>query len=154
MPNTPALIGRGITGAYANALVSKEQRAIAHALLASSGKVEWLATEDSIDAVTAVSGSGPAYIFHMAEVLASAGTQMGLEPDLAMRPAKETIAGAGEMMLRSDREPDELRRNVTSPNGTTARALDVLMRDGGLADLLLGACRAAELRAKELSAKE
>ncbi|WP_062013185.1 pyrroline-5-carboxylate reductase [Aureimonas sp. AU4] len=151
MPNTPALVNRGITGAYANARVSAEMRARAQALLESSGPVEWVEREALIDAVTGVSGSGPAYVFLLAEALAEAGVAAGLEPALAMRLARHTVAGAGELMIRSGDEPAQLRRNVTSPNGTTQAALAILMADDGFAPLLRRAVLAARDRAEELS---
>ncbi|WP_245195763.1 pyrroline-5-carboxylate reductase [Aureimonas populi] len=151
MPNTPALIGRGITGAFANGRVSDTARASAEALLSACGPMEWVGEEGGIDAVTAVSGSGPAYVFLMAEALAEAGAKAGLAPDLALRLARHTVAGAGELMIRSGEEPAQLRRNVTSPNGTTQAALDVLMAEGGLGPLLERAVAAAKARAEELS---
>lgn len=151
MPNTPALIGRGITGAYANARVTPGLKATATDLLSASGPVEWVPSEDDIDRVTAVSGSGPAYVFLLAEALAEAGVAAGLEPDLAMRLARHTVAGAGELMIRSDDEPAQLRRNVTSPKGTTEAALGVLMGDQGLQPLMTKAVAAARDRAIELS---
>jgi len=155
MPNTPALIGRGITGAFGNALVGGVQRAMTTALLKASGPVEWVHSEAEIDMVTAVSGSGPAYVFLMAEALAEAGVALGLEPALAMRLARHTVAGAGELMIRSDDEPAQLRRNVTSPKGTTEAALKVLaVDDGGLKALMRHAVEAAHRRAGELARGE
>ncbi|BDA85806.1 pyrroline-5-carboxylate reductase [Aureimonas sp. SA4125] len=152
MPNTPALIGRGITGCFANTLVTSELREKADALLSASGPVVWVDAEDDIDAVTAVSGSGPAYVFHLTEALAAAGEALGLAPDLAMKLARHTVAGAGELMIQSDDAPAQLRRNVTSPNGTTQAALDVLMAgDDGLGALMLRAVTAARDRARALS---
>ncbi|MBC8129085.1 MAG: pyrroline-5-carboxylate reductase [Rhizobiaceae bacterium] len=151
MPNTPALIARGITGAFANAAVTTDLRAKADALLSASGPVLWLDSEGDIDAVTAVSGSGPAYVFLLAEAMASAGEAAGLSPDLAMILARHTVAGAGELMIRSDDAPAQLRRNVTSPNGTTQAALDVLMAADGLPPLMTRAVLAARDRARALS---
>jgi len=152
MPNLPASIGRGATGAAANAAVSEKQRATADALLSSNGIVEWLPSEDLIDAVTAVSGSGPAYVFHLVECLAEAGAAAGLPPELAERLARATVTGAGELLFRSDLPPATLRQNVTSPGGTTAAALEVLMRDpGGLKGLMREAVAAAKRRAEELA---
>lgn len=152
MPNTPALIGRGITGAFANARVSPAQREATDALLSASGPVEWVGSEREIDAVTAVSGSGPAYVFLLAEALAEAGARAGLDPALALRLARHTVAGAGELMIRSDDEPAQLRRNVTSPNGTTQAALEILMNESdGFGPLLARAVEAARARAEELS---
>lgn len=151
MPNTPALIGRGITGCFANSLVTQGLRDKADALLSASGAVVWVEAEADIDAVTAVSGSGPAYVFHLAEALAAAGEAMGLAPDLAMTLARHTVAGAGELMIQSPEAPAQLRRNVTSPNGTTQAALDVLMAEDGLGPLMRRAVTAARDRARELS---
>ena len=151
MPNTPALIGRGITGAYANASVTDHDRVFAGELLAASGPVEWVETEALIDAVTGVSGSGPAYVFYLAECLAKAGQAAGLPADLAMRLARHTVAGAGELMIRSDDPPARLRQNVTSPNGTTQAALEVLMAEDGLDRLMREAVLAARDRAEALS---
>jgi pyrroline-5-carboxylate reductase len=151
MPNTPALIGRGITGAYANERVTPGLRATATDLLQACGPVEWVRSEDDIDRVTAVSGSGPAYVFLLAEALAEAGVKAGLDPELAMRLARHTVAGAGELMIRSDDPPSQLRRNVTSPKGTTEAALGVLMAEDGLKPLMTKAVAAARDRAIELS---
>ena len=152
MPNTPAAVGRGITGAYANASVDAGRKAQADALLGAIGKVEWVADEELIDAVTAVSGSGPAYVFLLAEAMAQAGIAAGLTPDIAMRLARATVEGSGELMFRDPQvSADQLRRNVTSPGGTTAAALDVLMGPNGLAPLMERAIAAAKRRAGELS---
>ena len=152
MPNLPASIGRGATGAATNEQVSETQRLMADALLSSNGIVEWLSSEDLIDAVTAVSGSGPAYVFHLVECLAEAGTAAGLPPDLAQRLARATATGAGELLFQSDLPPATLRQNVTSPGGTTAAALEVLMRDpNGLKALMHEAVAAAKRRAGELA---
>lgn len=151
MPNLPASIRRGATGAFANAETSPGQIATAQALLASVGIVEWLGSEDLIDAVTAVSGSGPAYVFHLAECLAQAGTAAGLPPDLSRRLARATVTGAGELLAQSPLSPETLRRDVTSPGGTTAAALDVLMGENGLEALMREAVEAAKRRAAALS---
>lgn len=151
MPNTPALIGRGITGATASPRVTTAQREAAGRLLGACGPVEWVGSEAEINAVTAVSGSGPAYVFLLAEALAAAGAKAGLDPDLALRLARHTVAGAGELMIRSDDDPAQLRRNVTSPNGTTQAALEVLMASDGFGPLLERAVEAARARAEELS---
>src|ERR1700722_10384968 len=132
MPNTPAAIGRGITVAVPNVRVSARQRELVHALLAATGAVEWIADEALMDAVTAVSGSGPAYVFLLVEALARAGAGAGLPEDLAAKLARATVAGAGELLQRSTLDPASLRQNVTSPGGTTAAALDVLMDSDGL----------------------
>ena len=152
MPNTPASVGRGITGAYANPAVTAAQRARADTLLRAIGRVEWVADEGLIDAVTAVSGSGPAYVFHLTECLAEAGVAAGLPPETAMRLARATVEGAGELMFQAPAmPPGELRRNVTSPAGTTAAALEVLMAPDGLAPLMRRAVAAAKRRAGELA---
>ncbi|GEO99798.1 pyrroline-5-carboxylate reductase [Methylobacterium haplocladii] len=151
MPNLPASIGRGATGVVASAGITSGQRAEADALLACSGLVEWLDDEALIDAVTAVSGSGPAYAFLLAEALAEAGAKAGLPPAMAARLARATVAGAGALLDANPVEAGELRRNVTSPGGTTAAALAVLMRDGGLPDLLAEAVEAAKRRSGELA---
>ncbi|MFK8250577.1 pyrroline-5-carboxylate reductase [Ancylobacter terrae] len=152
IPNTPAAIGRGITVAVPNAAVSPAQHAIADALLRATGAVEWIEDEALIDAATAVSGSGPAYVFLLAEALAEAGAQAGLPEDLADRLARATVAGAGELIARSGTEPATLRKNVTSPAGTTAAALDVLMDpDTGFGPLLRRAVAAATRRSRELA---
>jgi pyrroline-5-carboxylate reductase len=152
MPNTPAAVGRGITGAYATLAMSPRHKALAVALLGAVGEVAWVGEERLIDAVTAVSGSGPAYVFHLAECLAKAGATQGLPADLAARLARLTIEGAGELMHRdATTDPATLRRNVTSPGGTTAAALDVLMAQDGLEPLMTRAVAAARRRAEELS---
>lgn len=152
MPNLPASIGRGATGAAANAEVSDAQRGMADALLRANGIVEWLPSEDLIDAVTAVSGSGPAYVFHLVECLAEAGRAAGLPPDLAQRLARATVTGAGELLFQSELSPETLRQNVTSPGGTTAAALSVLMAEPhGLKALMRDAVAAAKQRAEELA---
>jgi pyrroline-5-carboxylate reductase len=147
MPNTPAQVGLGMTVAFANAHVGKEQRDAVDALLGAVGKVAWIEDEDLMDAVTAVSGSGPAYVFLLAECLAEAGREAGLPDALAALLARQTVAGAGALLAESALPPGELRRNVTSPGGTTAAALEVLMADDGLKPLVV---RAVE-RAKERS---
>jgi len=151
MPNTPAAIGRGITVAVAAQGVQTGQRAAADALLRATGAVEWVDDEALMDAVTAVSGSGPAYVFLLAEELARAGVAAGLPADLAARLARETVAGSGELLHRSDLDAATLRQNVTSPGGTTAAALGVLMGDNGLKELMTRAVAAATARSKELA---
>lgn len=151
MPNTPAAIGRGITVAVANARVNHTQRRLADALLAASGAVEWIDDEALMDAVTAVSGSGPAYVFLLAECLARAGEKAGLPRDLAARLARVTVAGSGELLHRSGDDAAVLRHNVTSPGGTTAAALDVLMAPEGLDPLMERAIAAATKRGRELA---
>jgi pyrroline-5-carboxylate reductase len=151
MPNTPAAIGRGITVAVAAKNVSAAQRGVADALLRATGSVEWVDDEGLMDAVTAVSGSGPAYVFLLAEELARAGVEAGLPEGLATKLARETVAGSGELLFRSDLASATLRQNVTSPGGTTAAALDVLMGEGGMQSLLTRAVAAATRRSKELA---
>jgi pyrroline-5-carboxylate reductase len=151
MPNTPAAIGRGITVAVANPQVTTAQRELVQALLAATGDVEWVADEALMDAVTALSGSGPAYVFHLAEALAAAGKAAGLPADLAMRLARATVSGAGELLHRASETPAQLRQNVTSPGGTTAAALEVLMADDGLSALMTEAVKAAAKRSRELA---
>ncbi|EJJ25917.1 pyrroline-5-carboxylate reductase [Rhizobium sp. CF142] len=151
MPNTPAMVGRGVTGAYANARVSAEQRDGVNALLRVSGPVEWVPSESDIDSVTALSGSGPAYVFYLVECMAEAGRKLGLQADLAMRLARETVAGAGELLHQSPDDAARLRQNVTSPGGTTAAALSVLMAEDGMQPLFDEALAAARKRAEELA---
>jgi pyrroline-5-carboxylate reductase len=151
MPNTPAAIGRAITVACPNRHVRQEQRGLCEKLLAAIGESAWVEDEALLDPVTAVSGSGPAYVFLLIEALAAAGERVGLPPDLALRLARETVAGAGELARLSPDSPARLRENVTSPGGTTRAALDVLMADDGLARLLERAVAAATLRSRELA---
>ena len=151
MPNTPASIGRGITVAVANDYVTKEQRGICDALLRAVGEVAWIGEERLLDAVTAVSGSGPAYVFYLAECLAEAGVKAGLPQELAEKLARWTVAGAGELLHRSDLGPGLLRQNVTSPGGTTFAALQVLMAPNGLGKLMAEAVAAATRRSRELA---
>jgi pyrroline-5-carboxylate reductase len=151
MPNTPAAIGRGITVAVANANVTARQRKLASDLLAAIGTVEWVDDESLMDAVTAVSGSGPAYIFLLAEAMTQAGIAAGLPDDLAARLARETVTGSGELLHRSTLEAATLRQNVTSPGGTTAAALEVLMGPGGFDQLMTKAVAAATRRSRELA---
>jgi pyrroline-5-carboxylate reductase len=151
MPNTPASIGRGITVAVANDYVTKEQRGTCDALLRAVGEVAWIGEERLLDAVTAVSGSGPAYVFYLAECLAEAGVKAGLPQELAEKLARWTVAGAGELLHRSDLGPGLLRQNVTSPGGTTFAALQVLMAPNGLAKLMAEAVAAATRRSRELA---
>ncbi len=151
MPNTPAAIGRGITVAVAAKGVGAAQRGVADALLRATGSVEWVDDEGLMDAVTAVSGSGPAYVFLLAEELARAGVAAGLPEELATKLARETVAGSGELLCRSQETSATLRQNVTSPGGTTAAALEVLMGEGGMQSLLTRAVAAATRRSKELA---
>jgi pyrroline-5-carboxylate reductase len=151
MPNTPAAVGRGITVAVPNARVTAEQRALADTLLRAVGAVEWIDDEALIDAVTAVSGSGPAYVFLLAESLARAGAAAGLPPDLSARLARATVSGAGELLQRSPLDAPILRQNVTSRGGTTEAALGVLMAENGLDALMRAAVAAATKRSRELA---
>jgi pyrroline-5-carboxylate reductase len=151
MPNTPAAIGRGITVAVAANNVGSAQRAVADALLRATGSVEWVDDEALMDAVTAVSGSGPAYVFLLAEELARAGVEAGLPQELAEKLARQTVAGSGELLHRSELAAATLRQNVTSPGGTTAAALAVLMAPEGMPSLLTRAVAAATRRSKELA---
>ena len=151
MPNTPAAVGRGITALAANGRVSPAQRAAAENLLAAVGETVWLDDEAMLDAVTAVSGGGPAYVFLLIETLAKAGVAAGLPEDVAMRLARVTVAGSGELAHRSDESAEQLRRNVTSPGGTTLEALKVLMAEGGIQPLFDRAIAAATARSRELA---
>jgi pyrroline-5-carboxylate reductase len=151
MPNTPASIGRGITVAVANKRVDAAKKTLANDLLSAVGAVEWVEDETLIDAVTAVSGSGPAYVFLLAESLAKAGVAAGLPAALAVKLARETIAGAGELLHRSKLDAATLRENVTSPGGTTAAALDILMGKEGFEALLAKAIAAATKRSRDLA---
>ncbi len=150
MPNTPASIGRGITVAVARD-TNDAQRELADRLLRAVGSVEWTDDEQLMDAVTAVSGSGPAYVFLLAEALAEAGAAAGLPVELAAKLARETVAGSGELLHRSKLDAATLRDNVTSPGGTTAAALAVLMGKNGLDALLRQAVAAATARSRELA---
>ncbi len=151
MPNTPAAIGRGITAVVANPAAGPADRALCTRLLEAIGEVVWLDDEAAMDAVTAVSGSGPAYVFLLAEALTAAGIAAGLAPDLAGRLAVSTVTGAAALLQQSGQDPATLRRNVTSPGGTTAAALDVLMAEGGLPDRLAAAVAAAAKRSRVLA---
>lgn len=151
MPNTPASVGRGITVAFGNTHVTPAQRDICEQLLRAVGEVAWIKDEILMDAVTAVSGSGPAYVFYLAECMAKAGADAGLPPELARQLATWTVAGAGELLHRSDLDPAVLRQNVTSPNGTTFAALQVLMAENGLSKLMHEAVAAAAQRSRELA---
>ena len=151
MPNTPAAIGRAITVACANPRVTQEQRRLCDRLLAAIGESAWVDDEALIDAVTAVSGSGPAYVFLLIEALARAGEGAGLPPALALRLARSTVAGSGELARVATESPATLRENVTSPGGTTRAALDVLMAPDGLEPLIARAVAAAAARSRALA---
>lgn len=151
MPNTPAAIGRGITVAVPNTHIRTPARKLAHTLLAATGAVAWTDDESLMDAVTAVSGSGPAYVFLLAETLARAGVAAGLPQALAEQLARATVAGSGELLHRSALDAAALRANVTSPGGTTAAALAVLMGENGIEPTLTRAVAAATRRGRELA---
>jgi pyrroline-5-carboxylate reductase len=151
MPNLPAAIGRGITVAVGNRHVSEAQRKLTTQLLEACGATEWVDNEKLLDAVTAVSGSGPAYVFLLAETLTAAAIAAGLPAALSARLARETIAGSGELLRGSKLDAATLRKNVTSPNGTTAAALEVLMGPGGFETLLETAIAKAARRSRELA---
>lgn len=151
MPNTPAMVNRGITALCRNARVTDAEMALAVALMGAVGETVILDGEHQIDAVTAVSGSGPAYVFHLIEAMAAAGEAEGLSRDVAMRLARATVCGAGELAYQSKDSAAQLRVNVTSPGGTTAAALDVLMdAKAGFPALLRRAVKAAAERGREL----
>ncbi|MFA3918992.1 pyrroline-5-carboxylate reductase [Ruegeria hyattellae] len=152
MPNTPAAIGRGITALIGNSHAAEDHLSLAETLLAAVGQTVRLDHEGQMDAVTGVSGSGPAYVFHLIETLAAAGEAQGLPPELALQLARATVAGAGALAESAEESPAQLRVNVTSPNGTTQAALEVLMHEQqGFPDLLHRAVTAATERSKELS---
>ncbi|MCK0150434.1 pyrroline-5-carboxylate reductase [Marivita sp. S6314] len=152
IPNTPAAVKQGITAIIGNARASESQMQMAETLLSAIGQTVRLETEDQMDAVTGLSGSGPAYVFHMIECLAAAGEAQGLAPDLAMTLAKATVAGSGALAMQADEPPSQLRVNVTSPNGTTQAGLEVLMdKDTGLPPLMVQTIDAATKRSRELA---
>jgi pyrroline-5-carboxylate reductase len=151
IPNTPAAVAQGITVCCPGRGVSAAQRAACDQLLQAVGEVAWVDREELIDAATAVSGSGPAYVFWLTECMAAAGTKVGLPPELAAQLARATVQGAGALMKQSPENPTQLRKNVTSPNGTTQAALDVLMAENGLEPLMTKAVAAADKRSRELA---
>jgi pyrroline-5-carboxylate reductase len=151
MPNTPAAVGRAITVCVANPAVTPEQRRFCEELMSAVGDVAWVEDEGLMDAVTAVSGSGPAYVFLLAECLEKAGRAAGLDQPLARRLAVATVSGAGELLARSHADPSVLRENVTSPGGTTAAALAILMGEGDFEELLKKAVAAGAGRSRELA---
>ena len=151
MPNTPAAVGRGVSVLCANGRATEAQRELAERLMAAVGAVHWVEDEELMHAVTAVSGSGPAYVFHLIEALAEAGARAGLPEPLAMALARGTVTGAGELARRSEETAAQLRANVTSPGGTTAAALQVLTAEDGLTPLVARAVAAAALRSRELA---
>ncbi|MES2857641.1 MAG: pyrroline-5-carboxylate reductase [Pseudomonadota bacterium] len=151
MPNTPALLGAGVTGLFASGRVDAAGRDFADALLSAAGKTVWIADEAMMDVVTAVSGSGPAYVFLLAEAMIAAGEAEGLAPDAARMLALQTVLGAARMLTESDVTPGELRKRVTSPNGTTHAAIETF-EAGGFRSLVAAAIHAARVRGAELSA--
>lgn len=151
MPNTPAAVGKGISAALRSANGTAADHALVEALLRAVGEVVWVESEDDLDAVTGLSGSGPAYVFHMVEAMAAAGEAAGLDRDLADRLARQTVIGAAALLETSGEDAMTLRRNVTSPKGTTEAALEILMAENGLGDLMRRAVRAATKRGRELS---
>jgi pyrroline-5-carboxylate reductase len=151
MPNTPAAVRQGFTAAYAAPGVTDAQKALADALLQAVGEVAWVEDEDQINPVTAVSGGGPAYVFLLAEVMEKAAIEQGLPPDLARRMARATVAGSGALLAASPQDAADLRRAVTSPKGTTERALAVLMDPGAWPAAMSKAIQAATDRARELA---
>lgn len=153
MPNTPAAVGRGISALSANAAATDSERALAESLMAAAGETLWLPSEDLMNAVTAVSGSGPAYVFHLVEALAAAGESVGLPRDLATRLARATVSGSGALLdVEAGQTAAELRAAVTSKGGTTAAALSELMHEeSGLSPLMKRAVEAARRRGAELS---
>ncbi len=153
MPNTPAAIGRGATAFVAPSSVDEEACTRANTLLGATGMVERVFEERAIDTVTAVSGSGPAYVFLLAEAMAAAGVAEGLDPELARKLACETVAGAGELLRQRGCDPAQLRAEVTSPGGTTAAAMDVLMGSGGFAEMMRRAVNSAARRSNQLGAQ-
>lgn len=152
MPNTPASIGAGISAIFADPALSKETLDETEALLKPGGEVVYVDSETALNAVTAISGSGPAYVFHLVEALEVGALDLGLSKEVAAKLARQTIIGAAKLLEGSDEGPDVLRKNVTSPNGTTQAALDVLMgEDGGLSKMMITTVRAAFARAKDLA---
>ncbi len=151
MPNTPAAIGMGMSVLCANAATTDAQRQLSDTLMQAAGVVDWIDDEGLMDAVTALSGSGPAYVFHLIEAMAAAGEALGLSPELAAKSALQTVAGAGELARTAAENPATLRQNVTSPGGTTAAALNVLMANPGQTDLMTRAMTAARDRGRELA---
>ena len=150
MPNTPALVQSGATGLFANAQVNEQQRELAESIMRAVGITLWLEDETQLDAVTALSGSGPAYLFYVMEAMENAGRSLGLEANAARLLAIQTAFGAAKLALESSEDPGNLRERVTSPGGTTERALSVL-REGGLEALFIEALQAANDRAAELA---
>lgn len=152
MPNTPSMVGKGMSVCVANQYVTVNQKQDANALLCTVGQVAWVDDEDLMHGVTAVSGSGPAYVFYLIETMVAAGVAAGLSKDLAIQLARETVIGSAELANQSDASPSTLRKSVTSPGGTTQAALDILMmEEGGLKDLMTAAIKSATQRSKDLA---
>lgn len=151
MPNTPAAIGQGMTALIGNSPVVANQKTQAEQLMQAVGQVLWLESESQMDAVTALSGSGPAYVFALIEAMIAGGERVGLPADLARKLVLATVAGAGQLAAMSDQSPTELRQSVTSPNGTTQAALDILLAEPGLQDLMRRSIHAAAERSKQLA---
>lgn len=151
MPNTPSAIGKGVAVLVANDACAEEDRALGSALLLVSGEVHWIEDESLLDAVTGLSGSGPAYVFHLVEAMTAGGVAAGLLPELAKALARRTVIGAGALLEASEDSPEKLRKNVTSPKGTTEAALYIIMKDRALERLICQAILAATKRGKELS---
>lgn len=151
MPNTPAAVGKGISAAVRSSGASGRDHALVEELLGAVGEVVWVESEDDLDAVTGLSGSGPAYVFHLVEAMAAAGEAAGLDKDVACDLARQTVIGAAALLEASGEDARTLRRNVTSPMGTTEAALEILMAENGLGDLMRRAIRAATRRGRELS---
>lgn len=152
MPNTPSAIGRGMTGLFANTAATDHQKALCECLLASVGATVWVPAEDQINVVTAISGSGPAYVFLLAELLERTAIEQGLTPDVSRLLARKTVSGAGELLDRAPDDAAELRRKVTSPGGTTAEAIAILNAPENWPSTLSRAIEAAVRRARELAA--
>ncbi len=151
MPNTPAAVRQGITVACASSGVSAAEKKRCQELLEAVGQALWVEDESLLDPVTALSGSGPAYVFLLVEAMAAAGAKLGLSPDMAMQLARATVAGSGELLKQSSEPASQLRVNVTSPGGTTAEALKVLMASDGIQPVFDKALAAASRRSKELA---
>lgn len=150
MPNTPGSIGQGITGLFAAKQADHKDKALAQKLLSALGQTVWVEKEGLIDAVTAISGSGPAYVFAMVEALTAAGIKLGLPPDVAGKLARTTLIGSGALLAADSKPAEQLRRDVTSPHGTTEAALNILLARGGLMKLMAETTKAAQRRSKDL----
>jgi len=151
MPNTPISVGEGVTVCCPNNQITQSQKKLCDTLLGTVSSVEWIMDETLMDAVTALSGSGPAYLFYMVEAMAAAGQAMGLSGELSEKLALDTICGAGILLKTSKLSPTELRKDVTSPGGTTSAALEIMMGEAGLAKILRQAMQKAKARSKEMA---